>query len=83
MTDIEAIKSALDSLSVSGMDKQALIDCKRLLNINLDALIDHFRSWGVVDRKIAGDELHYKIQINKIESYLGDQKLLYNCVNRS
>lgn len=82
MNNAEAIKTALGCLYSEDKNNQAVLDCQYLLNTGVEPLIEHFRVWGVVDRPLEGDELAYKIQINKIESYLVDQKVLYSGTNR-
>lgn len=82
MNNAETIKTALSYLCSEDKNNPALIDCQYLLSINVESLIEHFKVWGVLDRRLEGDELCYKIQVNNVESYLADQKVIYNGINR-
>jgi hypothetical protein len=80
-TETNDIKEALESLNNPLTHNQALIDCRNLLNLSLETLLQHFQQWLWLDEgveyKDKSDEA-YATQLGYIEEALVLKGLIYD-----
>lgn len=80
-TEIADIKAALETLNDPLVHNQSLIDCRNLLNLSLDTLLNHFQIWlwkPDGEAYADGGAEAYAIELGKIEEALVLKGLIYD-----